>query len=113
MAFADRRQADVEPLWSERSGRYVPAVALMDTRLNANMLSVRASRAGGRLRALVLTADHGGYTATFLRLPANARLRVIACACQRSTPHTRRVAQTSFTLREQRTQTVTVRLTPR
>jgi hypothetical protein len=75
--------------------------------------AIRARRTRGRLRALILTAEHDGYTVTFLQLPARARLRVITCACQPSAPHTRRVAQIGFPLRERQTRTVTVRLTPR
>jgi hypothetical protein len=75
--------------------------------------AIRARRIRGRLRALILTAQHGGYTVTFLQLPARARLRLITCACQPSAPHTRRVAQISFPVRERQARTVTVRLTPR
>jgi hypothetical protein len=64
----------------------------------------------GRLRALILSAAHGGYTVELVRLPAQARLRVTTIACQPSAPHTRRVAQISFPLRAHHAQTITVRL---
>jgi hypothetical protein len=50
-AFADRRQADVEPRWSTRLDRYLPALGRQDTRLEANMLT---------LHAIAALADHRG-----------------------------------------------------
>ncbi|MCK9250372.1 MAG: hypothetical protein M0P31_15535 [Solirubrobacteraceae bacterium] len=51
-AFADRRQADVEPYWSATLGRYMPVDGTEDVRLAANMLQVHASAAlGGHVGA--------------------------------------------------------------